>query len=84
MKPTDFKGSNVVFAKDQPEYQPLPAFIDAEDRDGTVVMCWKMTFWERLRILFTGRIWISVLTFRSPLQPIYVAADKSEVLHVQE
>ena len=25
MKPVEFKHQNVVFAKDQPEYQPLPA-----------------------------------------------------------
>ena len=25
MKPVEFKHQNIVFAKDQPEYQPLPA-----------------------------------------------------------
>ena len=34
MKPIKFKGHNVVFAEDQPEYQPLPALKYA---DGDVV-----------------------------------------------
>jgi hypothetical protein len=25
MRPVEFEGFNVTFAKDQPEYQPLPA-----------------------------------------------------------
>lgn len=66
MKPIDFDHSNVTFAKDQPEYQPLPAF---RADDGTVISCWKLTFRERLKMLFTGRLWISNLTFNNPLQP---------------
>ena len=38
MKPIEFKGQNVVFAKDQDGYQPLPACIK-KDNYGTVVTC---------------------------------------------
>jgi hypothetical protein len=27
MTPVEFKGQNAIFAKDQPEYLPLPALI---------------------------------------------------------
>jgi hypothetical protein len=30
MKPIEFKEKNVVFAKDQPQYQPLPALKTKE------------------------------------------------------
>jgi hypothetical protein len=66
MKPVPFKGANKVFGKDQPQYSPLPAFKNAE---GTVTSCWKLTWKERVILLFTGKIWLSILTFNQKLQP---------------
>lgn len=66
MKPVDFEGANVTFAKDQPEYQPLPAH---RTQDGQVISCWALTWRERLRLLVTGRLYLSLLTFGQPLQP---------------
>ena len=34
MKPVEFAGVNVVFAKDQPEYVPLPAMKVPNDPQG--------------------------------------------------
>ena len=70
MKPIDFPASNVVFAKGQDQYMELPAHLDKKGTGGAVVSCWKMTLSERLRVLFTGRVWISSLTFFNPLQPV--------------
>ena len=67
MKPVLFKGSNVVYAKDQPEYLPLPAH---RAEDGRVTSCWKLTALERLRVLLTGRVYWAQLTFGDPLQPV--------------
>ena len=66
MKPIHFNQANITFAKDQPEYLPLPAYADGT---GELVSCWKLTFYERLKILLTGRLWLWVLTFNQPLQP---------------
>lgn len=66
MRPIEFAGHNLVFAKDQPEYQPLPAH---RAPDGTVITCWQLSWRERLRVLVTGRIYFSQLTFGQPLQP---------------
>ena len=66
MKPIEFDGFNCTYAKDQPEYLPLPVLKTAE---GEVFSCWSLTWRERLRVLLTGRIWYSVLTFNRPLQP---------------
>ena len=66
MKPIKFKWSNIVFAENQPEYLPLPAF---KDPSGTVVTCWKLTFRERLKVLFYGRLYFQQLTFNYALQP---------------
>lgn len=72
MKPIEFPQANVVFAKDQPEYQPLPAH---RAPDGTVTTCWSLSWRERLRVLVTGRIYFSQLTFNAPLQPQLPSVD---------
>ena len=68
MHPTEFSQQNIVFAKDQPEYLPLPAFV-VESAERPVTSCWGMTWRERLRVLFTGRVYFTQLTFGAPLQP---------------
>jgi hypothetical protein len=77
MKPTGFKESNATFAEDQEEYLPLPVH-KRMDEEGTVVSCWKLSFFERLKVLFTGRVWYSVWTFGGPLQPQLPSIDKPE------
>ena len=66
MKPIGFPEQNCVYAKDQPEYLPLPVH---KTEDGMVISCWALTWRERFKMLFTGRMWWSVLTFNYPLQP---------------
>lgn len=66
MKPVAFHGHNTVWAKDQKPYLPLPAHNGI---DGRVTTCWRLTAWERVKVLFSGRLWLQQLTFGSPLQP---------------
>ncbi len=80
MKPIEFPEQNVVFAKDQPEYMPLPAFVDRSSPRGEVVSCWKLSFRERLRLLFSGRLWVCLLSFNGPLTPSFFTTKKEEVL----
>jgi len=72
MKPIKFKGHNLVVAKDQSEYQQLP--VHRSD-DGTLISCWSLTWRERIKLLFTGRLWHSVMTFNQPLQPQLLSVD---------
>ena len=64
-----------MFAEDQPEYLPLPAY---RARDGMVVSCWMLSWRERLRLLVSGRLWLSCLTFGKPLQPLLPEAEEPE------
>ena len=57
----------VTYAKDQPEYLPLPVLRSFQ---GTVTSRWRMTWRERLAALFTGDVYLTQLTFNSPLQPV--------------
>ena len=64
-----------VYAKDQPEYQPLPVFkID----DGTVLSRWKLSWRERLRALFQGDVYLFVCTFNAPLQPVMLQVERPQ------
>lgn len=76
-----FPGHNVVFAENQPEYLPLPAHIDRADPQGCTTFCWRLTLRERIKLLFTGRLWHQVLTFRSPLQPQLLHVERPEFAH---
>lgn len=75
MRVIEFPEQTVVIAKDQPEYRPLPAHIFG-DEQGTIACCWRLTFFERLRLLFTGKIWHQVLTFNQRLQPQLLTVEK--------
>lgn len=79
MKPKQFPEANVIFAKDQPEYSPLPAF-KAEGLNGEVITCWQLSFWERCRLLFKGEFWLSMMTFHRPLTPVFISTRKRDVL----
>ena len=57
----------VTYAKDQPQYIPLPGYRDAE---GVILTRWQLSWKERLQALFGGCIWLSVMTFNRPLQPV--------------
>ncbi|MGE5528072.1 MAG: hypothetical protein ACM3X6_02890 [Patescibacteria group bacterium] len=35
-----------------------------------------MTFYERIKVLFSGRMWLNLLTFDQPLQPQLLSVDK--------
>ena len=59
-----------VLAKDQPEYIPLPvAHVQYSDGVRSMISCYRLTWRERLRILFSGKVWWEQLTFGRPLQP---------------
>ena len=79
MKPIKFPEHNVVYAENQPEYIPLPAF-KSDTTNGEVISCWKLSFKERIRILFKGELWISMMTFNKPLTPMVPTTKKSDVL----
>ena len=66
MKAITFKGANCVYAEEQDEYLNLPAH---KTKGGEVTSCYRLSFMERMRVLFTGKIFFTLLTFNKPLQP---------------
>ena len=83
MKPIEFKHQNTVYAKDQPEYLPLPV-LKIEGSEGHVISCWKMTFKERMKVLFTGKIWLDLMSFNKPLTPSFMSVNRKDIYSVPE
>lgn len=65
MKPIEFPEQTVVWAENQSEYRPLPAWTDSRE----TISLWQLTWRERLTVLFTGRLWLRQCNFGEPLQP---------------
>ena len=72
MKPVEFEGVNVRYAEDQDEYLTLPCLVEP---DGRAVSCWELSFIDRVRALFSGKVWLHILTHGNPLQPVYLQTD---------
>jgi hypothetical protein len=69
--------SEIVFAKEQPQYIPLPAL---KFEDGLVVTRWSLSLWERIQVLFGGSVYLGLLTNNKPLQPIKMSTSVQEVV----
>lgn len=76
MKPIEFKEQNVIFAKDQPEYIPLPAH---KLPDGTIVTVWELTDVEIETLRRTKKLHLNVMTFNQPLQPLFPFIEPDEL-----
>lgn len=73
MKPIPFREQNITFVPPEGMEErcgALPAFRG----EGQVISCWKLTFWERLKLLFTGRLWFSVIGNAQP--PIWLGVHR--------
>ena len=65
MENIKFEESNIVIAKDQNEFKALWAYMDNE----VTVSCYELSWKERLKILFSGKLWLGQANFGQPLQP---------------
>ena len=76
MKPVNFKEANIVLAKDQPEYQPLPAHRDpdASEANDIVTTCWELSDEEMQQVIRTRKIWVHNWCFKKPFYPIALQA----------
>lgn len=79
MNPIEFKGSNFIFGKDQPQYRPLPAMVTG---DGFVISCWELSEEEIETIIKEKRLYLKQLCYNQPLQPVLLTTDLSEGINL--
>lgn len=64
-----FRVCNTDYAKNQDEYRTLPAYVmQPPERDALIK--YRLSWKERLYVLFTGNVFFAQRTFGNPLQPI--------------
>lgn len=75
MKPIDFPQSTKVLQRPstmaESECQSLHVWNDGNQ----CVSCWKATFKERIKILFTGKVWLGVLSGKTQ-PPVFVTGER--------
>jgi hypothetical protein len=49
----------------------VPAWTDGE----SVVSCWKISLWDRVKLLFHGNIWLWMQTGKS-MPPVFIECEK--------
>ena len=69
--------SEITLAKDQPPYIPLPVLRFS---DGLVVSRWSLSWAERIHLILGGSLFLGILTFNKPLQPIRMSTSVDEVV----
>lgn len=79
MNPVSFKFQNHIYSKTK---RPIPAFKN-KSRQGQVITCWKGGFWDRLKILFTGRVWVLSETNQMPLQPFIIVTNRKDIVSLK-
>lgn len=79
MKPIEFKEQNTVYGKGQENYNQLPAHLNTSYQ-GEVTTCWKLSLKERLKLLFTGRVYLCLITFNKPISPSNMSVNKKDFI----
>ncbi len=70
MKPTDFKEKNLTLKGDGDHIGDL----SVNRGNGIITCCWSMSFTERVKALFTGRIWLHVMS-EVTQPPVFLSVD---------
>ncbi len=73
--------AEVNFAANQPQYTPLPAIVTP---GGEVITRWQLSDEERQRVTQTGELWLTMMTFNQPLQPVYLTGLAPRVVGESE
>ena len=74
MKPEAFKEANTVLLKPPDMSDDECRSLSTHVGDGQIISKWKLTLWERIKILFTGRLWLSVLA-KETHPPVALSVD---------
>ena len=61
LKPFKFEQANKKLTPLLVNYKDLWVWSDNLEN----ISCWKLSFWERIKLLFIGKIWISLLSGKS-------------------
>lgn len=81
IKPELGLGPEIVIAEDQPQYLPLPAEAVRLSRRGVEALVVRFTFTpeERIKISLGEDLYLGIMTFGHPLQPLMPTVGPEEL-----
>ena len=71
---TELQPSGKEYSDNVTGVEPMPIWSDGEQ----CVSCWKFSWWDRLRVLLFGRVWVAVLSGKT--QPPVCLSTEREYL----
>ena len=74
MKIIPFKEANFNIQTQQGD---IPMFKSVQ---GKYVTCWKLNIIERLKMIFSGKLWVVQITNNKAPQPVVFSVQKSQIL----
>lgn len=75
MKQIEFKQANRSLAL--VGKTPIPAYVD--ETVPQVVTCWRLSFWERVKVLFTGKVFTCTLSNQKRVQLTVLNINEKEI-----
>lgn len=75
MEQVDFKQTNNRLSENGKN--PVPVFVD--ESVGLVVSCWKPTFRERVKLLFSGKIYICMVATKKNVPATRLSVSEDEI-----
>jgi hypothetical protein len=75
MKPIQFKGHTIILQKPPNMTKEECGELAILQINDECISCWRMSFWERIKNLFTGKVWIGILSGTTQ-PPIYLTTKQ--------
>lgn len=76
MEPKEFKEATVELKKPQSMKDECGSLFVHQTEDGQCISLWHTTFWDRLKFLFHGKLWVGILSGKSQ-PPIWLDMTKT-------
>jgi len=77
MKPQNFKESNVIFSdKEKKDSLVMPALRI----NNNIVSCWHFTLRERLKLMFSAKVWVHVQTKEVEIPCLKLSTSKNDII----
>jgi|SRR5919199_6218399 hypothetical protein len=83
MKPISFSDHEKMMQGGSPDIAELPVLTSINTAGlPEVISCWKLSWRERLFVLFKGKVFVHLLTYRHP--PLFVSTQEGHIRTIEK
>ena len=70
----------MVYEEGNPIYQVYAYRDNSPNGQKDIVACFGLSFWEKIMVLLTGKVWINITTMDGNIRPMRMTVLKKEML----